>query len=177
MQPVRARRILPRVLLRHGADETVTLKRLLDEAHRGRSAGTEWHHRLRKEHGAAQGQDSDYVRHHSASVVLRLCHAIPLSQNKSTGPSCPEAARTRASRGSVARSGRASTPPGTSIRIVTNKSPRVSSPGRGTPCPRSRNTCPGCVAGGTTSTASPCGLGRRMRAPRNASHTLIGTSQ
>ena len=63
------------------------------------------------------------------------------------------------------------------MRTVTWRSPSPSPDNFGNPWPRRRRTCPPVVPDGITSTASPEGVGTRIRAPRIASQTLIGISQ
>ena len=93
METVRARGIVLRVLLRHGAHETAALHRLLDQAQRRHAAGAERHHRLREEHRPPQRKDSNHVRHRPVRLTLHVCHREPAFSEEIDGA---ELARRRA---------------------------------------------------------------------------------
>src|SRR5262249_3507353 len=63
VKPVARWRVLGRILLHHGADEPAASRGLLDRPDRRRTAGREWAQRVGEPPGAAQGQDSDHIRH------------------------------------------------------------------------------------------------------------------
>ena len=67
---------LGRITLHHGTHETAMLDGLLDELDGRGPSRSQWKHRVRKEHGAAQGKNRENVRHRLLRTASFFDHCV-----------------------------------------------------------------------------------------------------
>ena len=79
VKPLSTGRVLRRIALHDGADDSAALERLLDEPDRRGPADRERHHRLRKDHRPAQRQNCEGIRNNELAIVALASHDSPFS--------------------------------------------------------------------------------------------------